>query len=152
MGSKVYITKNLLTEEECFDIILKYRNKPEYSRIVTILGTTYDDKQRISKTFMWKNDSNLEKKFNKSPITFQFTEYTQGGYFRWHTDNQFNRLETNIVNLNDDYAGGGIEIRDFGIYNLDIGDCLSFDSTLEHQALPIISGIRYSLVAWLINK
>ena len=39
-----------------------------------------------------------------------------------------------------------------GIYNLDIGDCLSFDSTLEHQALPIISGIRYSLVAWLINK
>ncbi len=91
----------------------------------------------------------------------QFTEYhgTQDGHFGWHHDvdflNQspFDRKLSVVIQLSDpsSYQGGlfdffnlpnptGFEIQ---------GSLMVFPSFYPHRVLPVISGTRYSLVAWV---
>lgn len=90
---------------------------------------------------------------------FQFAKYDKGDYFDWHTDSNNTTLKdrfyTIVLQLNDTYCGGDFELMvnnkeikmDFGVGNLFI-----FPSNVVHRVKSIESGIRYSLVSWLVLK
>ena len=58
MDKKIQIIRNLLTKEECFDLIVSCRKKVRFARVV---NSEFSDERR-SKVFIWLNDFELEKK------------------------------------------------------------------------------------------
>ena len=100
---------------------------------------------------MWSNDKFLESKFELQPLNSQLAEYTIGQYIDWHEDYlaeiepNLHRVKTFIIPLNDDFKGAKFEVENYGICDIEKGDCLEFDSRLYHRFSPITEGIRYSL-------
>ena len=153
MDGKICVIRNFLTEEECFDFIINYKNKV---RRAGVINQEFSDHRR-SKVFIWYKDSYLEIKFNCSNMIFQFSEYSKLNYYHWHND--FNtsqsdrkRIETCVVPLNKEYQGGLFEIENQDPIELNVGDCLIFDSKLEHRVKPVLKGKRYSLTAWNVEQ
>lgn len=147
------VYKNFFDEEECFELILKYRKK----LVSATVGNNFIDfSTRRSRVHVWRNDLEMEKKFNRKKMLFQFTEYAKNHFYNWHSDfktaENFNRIESFTVLLNDEFTGGEFEIKNVGIIKLLKGDCVSFDSKLEHRVNILKSGTRYSLVGWVCDS
>jgi PKHD-type hydroxylase len=95
--------------------------------------------------------------FSKSE--FQFTEYHPGGHFEWHKDvvknkiTNYDRYCSLVIQLNDEYDGGNLQIKDNKTETLTIekgaGNLILFLSNIEHRVTPVKSGIRYTLVNWV---
>lgn len=93
---------------------------------------------------------------------FQFTEYKTGDHFGWHKDvvgdkiRDYDRYCSIVIQLNDDYSGGDLEIK--GLINNSstiekgVGNLVLFLSSMEHRVIPVKSGIRYTLVNWVKLK
>tara|TARA_Y100001937_G_scaffold20715_1_gene28905 strand:- start:9559 stop:10125 length:567 start_codon:yes stop_codon:yes gene_type:complete len=98
---------------------------------------------------------------------FQYTVYNKDDYYNWHIDKGQiypNRRERKIsfsLILNDEYKGGQLE---FGLttpkdnvsgqfYETDLkkGDMVVFTSFVWHRVKPVESGIRKSLVGWIVG-
>jgi hypothetical protein len=85
---------------------------------------------------------------------FNFIKYGEGQHFMEHHDHGFsyNCTVSLVGYLNDDYEGGELYFR---LQNLNIkpkaGDLYIFPSTYiyPHRAMPVKSGIKYSLVTML---
>ena len=153
MDKKIQIIRNFLTEEECFELIITYRKKVQPARV---LNSEFSSERR-SKVFIWSNDSVMESKFNSSDMIFQFSEYSKLNYYHWHNDFKSNnknrkRTETCIILLNKEYQGGVFEIKGHDPIELSVGDCLRFDSRLEHRVKPVLKGKRYSLTGWIFKE
>ena len=76
-------------------------------------------------------------------MTFQFSEYSKLNYYHWHNDfgtaqSNLKRTETCIILLNKEYQGGIFEIKDHDLIELNVGDCLRFDSKLDHRVKPVL--------------
>jgi len=145
------IIQKLFSEEECFNLILSHKNK-----VVTALTIEgFIPTLRKTNVFVWTNDINMQNKFQSSPMTFQFAEYSLLHHYDWHNDydthNDRKRIETCIVNLNEEYEGGEFELADYGKVQLNVGDCLRFDSRIDHKVHPVIKGKRYSLTGWVYD-
>lgn len=86
--------------------------------------------------------------------SFNFIKYGPGQHFQEHHDNSYsyNCVVSLVGYLNDDYLGGEL---DFRLQNLRIkpqaGDLYIFPSNYmyPHTAMPVQSGIKYSLVTML---
>ena len=86
-------------------------------------------------------------------------KYEVGNYYKTHIDvhTSVNRIVSVIINLNQDYEGGGIVFYEnktrvpYTKCVLKTGDLLMFPSTFlyPHSVQPITKGNRYSIVAWL---
>jgi predicted 2-oxoglutarate/Fe(II)-dependent dioxygenase YbiX len=90
---------------------------------------------------------------------FQFTKYTNGGHYDWHTDTGLNfeyRFCSIVIQLNDTYSGGELLYKDYDSTEVEfekgIGNLFIFSSSAEHKVNPITNGIRYSLVSWIKLK
>ena len=94
----------------------------------------------------------------------QYTVYkgTDDGHYDWHHDtfwgnaSSFDRKLSIIIQLSDpaDYEGGKFEIDPQYENPNEIalkkqGSILVFPSTIRHRVLPVTSGVRKSLVAWV---
>jgi hypothetical protein len=85
---------------------------------------------------------------------FNFVRYGEGQHFMEHHDHGFsyNCTVSLVAYLNDDYEGGEIYFR---LQELNIkpkaGDLIVFPSTFAypHRAMPVKSGVKYSLVTML---
>lgn len=80
-------------------------------------------------------------------------KYEKSNKFDWHVDdgNKFPRTVSVSAYLNDDYEGGEIEFKHFGIsYKPQKGDVVVFGSSFSylHRVTPVTSGIRYAVVNW----
>ena len=107
----------------------------------------------------------------------QFTKYKLNQFYNWHCDNDFKTYDrpnepnvhgkirklSAIVFLSDPskYVGGQLKIdtRDnpVGCNILEItqntqGSIVVFPSGIWHKVFPVVSGERYSLVAWYLGK
>jgi predicted 2-oxoglutarate/Fe(II)-dependent dioxygenase YbiX len=85
----------------------------------------------------------------------QFTQYKPFDYYRKHKDVGFggpHRLMSATVELTNpkDYVGGGVWIDSLGGTKprLNQGSMVAFPSILNHSALPVWFGTRYSMVIW----
>lgn len=96
---------------------------------------------------------------------FQYTKYKPKQHYNWHFDNHteyltYERKMSAVVILTDPekYSGGELEIVTNG--NIEepvsikppIGSVVFFASWMPHRVAPVKSGVRKSLVAWIMGK
>ena len=99
----------------------------------------------------------------------QYTQYNKGDFYNWHTDmdigdiNEPDQLVRKLsftlqLTNEDEYTGGNLEFADFddSSYRFLVpksrGTVIVFDSRTPHRVTPIESGIRKSLVGWVVGK
>ena len=99
----------------------------------------------------------------------QYTQYNKGDFYNWHTDmdigdiNEPDQLVRKLsftlqLTNEDEYTGGNLEFADFddSSYRFLVpksrGTMIVFDSRTPHRVTPIESGIRKSLVGWVVGK
>ena len=86
----------------------------------------------------------------------QLTAYHPGQFYEWHTDlgagDTSLRKISVVVELlhSDNLTGGGLEILNQNV-RLQPGDAVAFPSFALHRALPVVSGVRWSLVQWVLG-
>jgi len=85
---------------------------------------------------------------------YNVLRYGVGSFFKEHADSFDGNLRTVScsIALNDDYEGG--EMAFFNgekVYRLNKGDIIMFPSSFiyPHQILPVMQGVRYSIVTWM---
>jgi PKHD-type hydroxylase len=174
MIDNIDIFENFLSSEECDFILNKCKGELTLSN-----AKVYGDESNIThnKTIRkssigWISDLGFlnERLINKLRETFningmevtglgdyQFTEYKEGEYFDWHTDSTDvvfrDRFTSIVIQLNDTYQGGILEIKNLKGENVPIenkiGTLYIFNSRLVHRVTPVVDGIRYSLVNWI---
>ena len=169
-----YITTlNFLSKKECEDLL-------QFSLTKKLRPATIDNdnvvnlKSRKSNIFFYDYSldfPNLNKKliniFKKEVNVkgynidftnnkFQFTQYTKDGYYNWHEDSGLDMYQERycsmVIQLNDEYTGGELQIKDKDENEITLekglGNLFIFYSHLTHRVKPIITGTRYSLVNW----
>ena len=83
----------------------------------------------------------------------QYGRYDPGGHYAWHQDasnpsfSRYRRVSLSIV-LQHAEAGGHLEIKNHDLPDMQLGDCVLFDSSTYHRVTPVQAGVRESLVAW----
>ena len=99
----------------------------------------------------------------------QYTQYNKGDFYKWHTDmdicdiNEPDQLVRKLsftlqLTNEDEYTGGNLEFADFddSTYRFSVpksrGTVIVFDSRVPHRVTPVESGIRKSLVGWVVGK
>ena len=99
----------------------------------------------------------------------QYTQYNKGDFYKWHTDmdicdiNEPDQLVRKLsftlqLTNEDEYTGGNLEFADFddSTYRFSVpksrGTVIVFDSRTPHRVTPVESGIRKSLVGWVVGK
>ena len=99
----------------------------------------------------------------------QFSIYEKDMFYSWHTDTEGFPMMDGVrklsmsISLNEDFKGGDFEFswgKPSKPYKKRIittpllkkkGSIVIFPSLLWHRVKPVISGIRYSLVAWAVG-
>ena len=178
---KYFTIKNFLLEKEC-DSLLDFSLKNlelkkgkignnevyEKARKSTIAFCNYDTTFPFLKKRLIQKISNeiklkgYELNFDEP---FQFTKYDTGEYYQWHTDsataveNSSNRYCSVVIQLNNEYSGGSLEIKKFegeeeiiDIFENGKGNLFVFLSSMLHRVAPVETGVRYSLVSWFKLK
>jgi PKHD-type hydroxylase len=171
---KLHTIKNFLSNEECSNILNKFKTELELKPGRVAAGNS--EKRKSSVAFVDNIDlvddklktilKNLIqiKGFEVTGLgSYQFTEYKVGEYYDWHTDSSptddlyKDRFCSIVIQLNDEYEGGYLQLKDESGDNtiqLDkgIGTMYIFYSNIRHRVMPVTSGTRYSLVNWVSLK
>lgn len=109
--------------------------------------------------FNYARVANMEAGWNRilsHPETVQFTEYSEGEFYDFHSDTDFLtnasyvRKLTAVCLLNDEseFEGGDFEFLTYGKVELTRGTILVFPSLLTHRVTPVTKGIRKTAVMW----
>jgi len=118
-------------------------------------------------THMYKDIERMMKTTNGNHFGFdgmqinelaQYTEYPEGGFYEWHTDNDVNMQYeppvrkismTLLLSPESEFEGGDLELMSEGkIAKLKQGHAVFFASFIRHRVKPVIRGRRQSLVMW----
>lgn len=98
---------------------------------------------------------------------FQYTKYSTEEHYDWHIDLmtgspyfEWERKISASIMLSDpsEYGGGEFELIPHGNINSPIkeklqkGDVVYFASWMPHKVHPVTSGVRKTLVAWIMGK
>ena len=104
----------------------------------------------------WINDNGYP---DYTPEVLQIARYHVGHFYKWHTDGAgrgYRKLSMScLVNDPSEFDGGEFQCRVLGqktTIELDKDYPLLFMSDLEHQVLPVMRGMRDSLVVWFLEK
>jgi Rps23 Pro-64 3,4-dihydroxylase Tpa1-like proline 4-hydroxylase len=151
--------KNLFTKKECDSIIWEETknitnhsymvDRKYYSQQISYNENTKWLFEKLTEFF--QNETKLEISATKNKIHFH--KFTKGDWFGKHNDNINNRVYAIGVLLNDDFAGGDFKFYNSDEYTLkkEIGNTYIFDTKIDHEITPILSGERYSLL-WFLQK
>ena len=119
----------------------------------------FDIGQKVNELCKWNFDI-------KGIEPIQYTEYSDGGKYDWHTDQGSKILlkdgsirkisMTLFMNNPDEYEGGEFDLELFHpdkkpryeTFKLKKGSAIFFQSDVWHRVRPVSSGARKSLVAW----
>lgn len=139
---------------DCNDFKFKKTDLIDNSPYVKELGDIWQDcydPQKLAVDDYCKKYNIMELRYWEA---FNFIRYKPGQHFMEHHDHGFsyNCTLSLVTYLNDDFKGGELFFRLQGItYVPKEGDTVIFPSNFmyPHQALPVIEGIKYSLVTML---
>lgn len=172
---RLHTIKNFITDVDCFDILNRYKTELQLKPAL-VMDNKLSDKRKSSIAFVngiESIDGKLKdtlknliqiKGFEVTGLgPYQFTEYKVGEYYDWHTDSSptddeyKDRFCSIVIQLNDEYEGGYLQLKDESGDNtiqLDkgIGTMYIFYSNIRHRVMPVTSGVRYSLVNWVSLK
>ena len=161
------LTKNPITKDEIKTVKKKRDSNVVFMNEKWIYNETQPYIAMANKKAGWNFDWDWSE-------TCQFTKYSKGQYYGWHSDSWEKPYEDKgpstgkirklsvTVSLSDpsEYEGGGLE---FDFRNLDPdkkpnirkcneilpkGSLVVFPSFMWHRVRPVTSGTRYSLVIW----
>jgi len=176
----VQTTQPIFTPEQCQMIINAGRSEPKNNASVGsnkgIKGGVIDTKTRTSHISwipfkkmieMYKQLELVMKQTNGNHFGFdgmtitemaQYTEYPEGGFYDWHTDNDVNCQNeppvrkismTCLLSPPNEFEGGDLELTKEGqSVKLKQGQAVFFASFIRHRVAPVIRGNRKSLVMW----
>ena len=177
----VETTTPIFTPEQCQMIIQAGRNEPKQDAYVGsnkgIKGGVIDTKTRTSHISwipfkkmaeMYKKIELVMKQTNGNHFGFdgmcinemaQYTEYPEGGFYDWHTDNDLSGATeppvrkismTLLLSPETQFTGGNLELVKEGQTpkTLTQGNAIFFASFVRHRVQPVITGVRQSLVMW----
>ena len=176
----VQTTQPIFTPEQCQMIINAGRSEPKNNAEVGsskgIKGGVIDTKTRTSHISwipfkkmieMYKQLELVMKQTNGNHFGFdnmqitemaQYTEYPEGGFYDWHTDNDVNGQNqppvrkismTCLLSPPNEFEGGDLELTKEGqSVKLQQGQAIFFASFIRHRVAPVTRGNRKSLVMW----
>jgi PKHD-type hydroxylase len=83
--------------------------------------------------------------------------YEPGGHFDWHTDLGVGPMSTRKISISvqlseaSDYEGGDLEFCPHGVIDRfrGVGNAVAFPAYIAHRVLPVTTGRRHALVAWI---
>ena len=171
----------IFTPTQCKMIIEAGRKEPKQNAEVgSIKGPAHDTKTRTSHISwipfkkmpeMYKDIEQIMKTTNGNHFGFdgmqitemaQYTEYSEGGFYEWHTDNDVNCAHeppvrkismTLLLSPENEFEGGDLELMAPGKFaKLKQGHAIIFASFLNHRVNPVKRGVRQSLVVWFGGK
>ena len=159
----------LFTRLECRSIVDLHLNLPRHNSKMHYLGGNYRDNElfwldtRTNRTISEKlaeivirYNEDLQFDLDLNLGMAQLTAYHPGQFYEWHTD--LGAGETSLRKISvvvellhtDNLTGGGLEILNQDV-RLQPGDTVVFPSFALHRALPVTSGVRWSLVQWVLG-
>jgi PKHD-type hydroxylase len=166
-----YVYERVFTREQCEQIKAIGRARPIWPGE----STSDDEQYRICKTswieeaaetqFIFRRLRELVLSVNElyqleaagfgEPL--HYIGYAPGGRFEWHTDLGSGPMSTRKISLSiqlssdDEYAGGDLEFCPHGVIDdfRGIGNAIAFPAYIAHRVLPVTSGNRHALVAWI---
>ena len=176
----VETTKPIFTPKQCQMIINAGRSEPRNDAQVGnkegIQGGVLDTKTRTSHiswipfkkmTDMYKDIERIMKTTNGNHFGFegmqitemaQYTEYPEGGFYDWHTDNDVNCANeppvrkismTILLSPENEFEGGDLElVKEGQAAKIKQGHAIFFASFIRHRVAPVTKGNRKSLVMW----
>jgi PKHD-type hydroxylase len=176
----VETTGPIFTPEQCKMIIEAGRSEPKRSAEVGndkgIKGGVLDTKTRTSHISwipfkkmpeMYKDIEKIMKATNGNHFGFdgmqitemaQYTEYSEGGFYDWHVDNDVNMAHeppvrkismTCLLSPESEFEGGDLELMSEGkVAKIKHGHAVFFASFIRHRVKPVTKGVRKSLVMW----
>ena len=152
------------------------RNNAEVGSSEGIKGGVLDTKTRTSHISwipfkkmpeMYKDIEKIMRSTNGNHFGFegmqiteqaQYTEYPEGGFYDWHTDNDVNCEKeppvrkismTCLLSPENEFEGGDLElIKEGQSVKLKQGQAVFFASFIRHRVAPVTKGVRRSLVMW----
>ena len=151
--------KILFSEEECQSIIWdenKNINNHSYvsdrrynSQPINYSEDTKWIFEKISEFFQEETKLKITTVKNK----IHFHKFVAGDWFGKHNDAIDNRVYAVGVLLNENFEGGDFKLYNPNEYTLNktVGNTYIFESKIEHEITPILSGERYSLL-WFLQK
>lgn len=169
------VQKNSFSQEQCQRIIkgIEKEHQDKFIDAETIGGL--NKAQRDSKKILLSNNRNIAAtlvgiglganqfkwKFNVTHSEqTEYLKYDKNGHFSEHIDtilnerNDSTRKLTVLAILNNDFEGGKFYLRDgkCKIYpDQEPGNVIIFPSFLNHGVEPVQSGIRRTIVSWLLG-
>ena len=175
----VETTTPVFTPQQCQLVINAGRAEPSQTAAVgsNLAGTgIIDTKTRTSHISwipfnkmpeMYKTVERLMLKTNANHFGFenmqiteqaQYTEYPEGGFYDWHTDNNVMMAHeppvrkismTLLLSPESEFEGGGLELMEENkVVRPKQGQAIFFASFIRHRVIPISRGVRKSLVMW----
>ena len=176
----VETTQPVFTPKQCQMIINAGRSEPknnaEVGSSLGIKGGVYDTKTRTSHiswipfkkmSDMYKDIERIMKTTNGNHFGFdgmtitemaQYTEYPEGGFYDWHTDNDVDMRHeppvrkismTILLSPENEFEGGDLElVKEGQSAKIKQGQAIFFASFIRHRVTPVIRGNRKSLVMW----
>ncbi len=180
---KSYIVQTnqpIFTPKQCQMIInagrSEHKKNAEVGSSQGIKGGVYDTKTRTSHiswipfkkmNYMYKDIEKIMKTTNGNHFGFdgmqitemaQYTEYPEGGFYDWHTDNDVDCANeppvrkismTCLLSPEHEFEGGDLELMKEGkVAKLKQGHAIFFASFIRHRVAPVTRGNRKSLVMW----
>ena len=152
------------------------RNNAEVGSSEGIKGGVLDTKTRTSHISwipfkkmpeMYKDIEKIMRSTNGNHFGFegmqiteqaQYTEYPEGGFYDWHTDNDVNCEKeppvrkismTCLLSPENEFEGGDLElVKEGQSVKLKQGQAVFFASFIRHRVAPVTKGVRRSLVMW----
>ena len=176
----VETTSPIFTPEQCNKIIQAGRAEPRNDGQVGnekgIKGGHVDTNTRTSHISwipfskmeaMYKDLDKIMQVTNRNHFGFegmeinemaQYTEYPEGGFYEWHTDNDVNMKHeppvrkismTLLLSPESEFEGGHLELMSEGKFaKIKQGHAIFFASFIRHRVKPVTRGRRQSLVMW----
>ena len=159
IGDLFYTSKVVDVDNNYVDSIHQARRCSEYMLHNQILnGEDTPQKQLLTKirTASDKCLQDFIATYSVEPLINEgwiILKYGESDKFDWHIDagRRYPRNVSATIYFNEDYEGGEIEYKHFGIsYKPKKGDLILFgsDFTYMHRVVPVRSGLRYAAVNW----
>ena len=166
-----YVYKGVFTADQCARIREIGRSLPIWNG----RSTAEDEDYRVCKTswieereearFVYDRIRAVVRSANKlygldtagfaEPL--HYIEYETGGVFEWHTDLGGGPMSTRKLSISiqlspdEQYSGGDLEFCPHGVIPefRGLGNAIVFPAYIPHRVLPVTSGAREALVAWI---
>lgn len=168
LHDEVFLVEDFLSEEECFEYLLKYQAQEFEEAKVAVDGNQVMNKGIRNNDRLLFFDKDLAVEFwNRiqtfipekvgfyEPIglneMFRVYKYTKGQRFKMHIDGSFKRdlneesMYSFLIYLNDDFEGGATEFRKLFTVEAKKGMALLFRHRLRHEGKEVLSGVKYVL-------